>query len=161
MKYAEGITSWRADCFYLFIMKNAFTLIELLITISIFSILIVMPLFGLNSILKSAALIGAANQVTSKLDMVRGNAISSSTLTELNCSSQTYRIRKLNISTNAFDEINTETLPYGIVFDKNISFRFASTGFPQPGYTGTAILKDSRGHEKKIVVSSVGRIRIE
>jgi prepilin-type N-terminal cleavage/methylation domain-containing protein len=51
--------------------------------------------------------------------------------------------------------------PKGIMVSKSATFKFSSSGFPLPGGTGTAILKNSFGKYKKIVVSSEGRIRIE
>lgn len=40
-------------------------------------------------------------------------------------------------------------------------FKIASSGFPQPGYSGTQLLTGQSGQAKKIVLSSVGRVRIE
>lgn len=40
-------------------------------------------------------------------------------------------------------------------------FKFSRTGSPLPGGTGTEILEGRSGRSKKIIVSSIGRVRIE
>ena len=40
-------------------------------------------------------------------------------------------------------------------------FKFSRTGFPLPGGTGTQILTDRFGHDRKIILSPAGRVRVE
>lgn len=40
-------------------------------------------------------------------------------------------------------------------------FKFSKTGFPLPGGSGTRILTDGRGHSRKVILSSAGRVRVE
>jgi prepilin-type N-terminal cleavage/methylation domain-containing protein len=40
---------------------------------------------------------------------------------------------------------------------ERLPFKFASSGFPLPGYSGTLVLSPRR----KVIVSSVGRVRLE
>ena len=40
-------------------------------------------------------------------------------------------------------------------------FKFSATGFPVPGGSGTEILEGRNGFNRKVIVSSVGRVRIE
>lgn len=142
-------------------MNKGFTIIEFLVVMSIFSVLISFSIFGFGSLEKGAKLRGATDQVSAKLNMVKQKAVSSSTAVELFCDSNSCKTRKLNIASNNFEETDVDPLPNGVHFDNTISFRFSSSGFPQPGYFGTATIKDGFGKAKKVVVSSVGRIRTE
>lgn len=40
-------------------------------------------------------------------------------------------------------------------------FKFSKTGFPLPGGSGTQTLTDGRGHSRKVILSSAGRVRVE
>lgn len=77
------------------------------------------------------------------------------------CSADKYYIRKYDIFMNSFEDQKTIHLPAGINFTNDIIFRFASSGYPLPGYIGTATIDNAGGKLKKIIVSSAGRIRIE
>jgi type II secretory pathway pseudopilin PulG len=52
-------------------------------------------------------------------------------------------------------------LPQGISIAAAHVFSFASSGFPLPGGSGTLTLQNSAGERKNVVVSSVGRVRVE
>jgi len=52
-------------------------------------------------------------------------------------------------------------LPAGLSFVSCPAISFASSGFTAFGGSGTVIIKNRLGATKKIVVSTVGRVRIE
>jgi hypothetical protein len=51
--------------------------------------------------------------------------------------------------------------PPGIKFKRTCDIGFSASGFPPPGKSGTLILEDAGGRTKKVVVSSLGRVRLE
>ncbi len=52
-------------------------------------------------------------------------------------------------------------LPGSILLAQNHQISFAASGFPVPGGSGTLILQSRFGQTKKIIVSSLGRVRVE
>jgi len=57
--------------------------------------------------------------------------------------------------------LNSANLAQGIILRNDKEFIFSRTGYTQPGGSGTQRLASKSGQEKSIVVSSVGRVRIE
>ena len=51
--------------------------------------------------------------------------------------------------------------PSKIKLVKGKIIAFAANGFPPPGGTGTIIIKNQLGKNKKIIVSNLGRVRVE
>ncbi len=52
-------------------------------------------------------------------------------------------------------------LPSNIFIAQVHIFCFSDSGFPVPGGSGTLILRNQSGQTKSIIVSSLGRVRIE
>ena len=58
-------------------------------------------------------------------------------------------------------EIKSGTIPAGIKFSYPKTLGFAASGFPSPGEAGTVIIGNMGQGQRKVVVSSLGRIRVE
>lgn len=129
--------------------KSAFSLIEIIIVISITSILILFSYLSYTSYLSSNKLTAAVNQVSADLRMVQNQAKTANKTAQIGFFAGSYQI----------NNSKKVALPANVTANQKI-FKFAGSGFPIPGYSGTLIL-ECNGKNKKIIVSSVGRIRIE
>lgn len=143
------------------ISKKAFTLLEIIIVISIIGTASLLSVSSMMRYSAAVSLNSAAAQIQSVLSLIRQYAVSSGAMHELFCEGNHYAIRKQNIATGVFEEIKSAVLPNNTSFTNHISIRFASSGFPVPGYFGSITLRNKHKKTKKIIVSSVGRIRIE
>jgi len=121
--------------------KSGFTLIELLIVIGICSLLLMLSFPTLASFRSSIYLEASARGVASELRKFQSLAES--------------RNENLNWDLSRFG------LPSGVVARNIRQFKFSSSGFPLPGGTGTQVLETQNGCAKKVILSSVGRVRIE
>lgn len=142
-------------------MKSAFTLIELIIVISIIGLLSFFSISAFLRLKESLILEGTARQIQCELISQKQKAISSGAISELYCNQNYYSIKNQNILQNSSDIGKKTVMPSNIYFANSILFRFSSSGFPYPGYSGTAVIKNRFHKTKKIIISSLGRIRIE
>jgi len=74
------------------------------------------------------------------------------------------KIRKTQMQAIQSDKISSckiESLCGTVFVCSGKEFKFSRSGFPVVGGSGTEILKNKTGRIKKIVVSSVGRVRVE
>ena len=128
---------------------KGFTLIEILVALSIIAIILAFAYSLFPGYLASIRLNAAAAQVSSDLRSSQNSA----------------KIEGITYTIEFFTDyylINGEketALPAGVTAEPQI-FKFASSGFPEPEYSGTLILH-CRDKIKKVIVSSVGRIRVE
>ena len=120
---------------------RAFTLIELLVVIGIIAILSLIALPTFSSFSAQLCLNATARALAAQLRNLQSHAV-------------------LQHETLSLDQ-NRLTFPAGIkpLLLKNISF--SASGFSPPGGSGTLILGNRFGRQKKIIVSSSGRVRIE
>jgi prepilin-type N-terminal cleavage/methylation domain-containing protein len=121
--------------------RRGFTLVELLVVIGISSFFLLFSFSSYRSFQAGLYLKAFAHLGASELRKVQGLAQSQG--------------KTLSWS---LDQLIP---PKEVKISKNETFKFSSSGFPLPGGTGTAILRNSFGRDKKIVVSSVGRVRVE
>ena len=121
--------------------KLGFTLIELLMVIGICGLLFTLSFPTLVRFRSNIYLEASARGVASELRKVQSMAES--------------RNENLNWDLSRFG------LPPGVVARNIRQFKFSSSGFPLPGGTGTQVLETQSGCLKKIVLSSVGRVRVE
>jgi prepilin-type N-terminal cleavage/methylation domain-containing protein len=142
-------------------MRKGFTLIELLITIAIIATVMQISFAGLSVLSRSVSLSSSATQLEGNLYMVKQKAVSIGNSCRMTCSSGEYIIEVFDARSGTFSEIKRAVLGNGLNFKNSFTFLFSSNGFPVPGYFGTATIQDSAGRSKKVVVSSVGRIRTE
>lgn len=142
-------------------MKKAFTIIELLVVLSLFSAILLIPTFNFDKTKTIVLLNSTAKDIANKLELIKSQAISSSSIMELEAQKTKVIIKKQSLITNSFVDISSVNLPKNISIDTPIKFRFSQNGFPLVGYTGTIKLLSPFGQTKKIILSSFGRIRIE
>ena len=60
-----------------------------------------------------------------------------------------------------FFDAGAKPMPQGIKIAAAHVFSFAASGFPLPGGSGTLTLQNSAGERKNVIVSSIGRVRVE
>lgn len=120
--------------------KAGFTLIELLITILIVGILFSLSIPALNLFCGNYGLGQSAQMVAGEIRALQARAHT--------------QHQKLSLDISRL-------LPNHIVVVQNHPIAFAASGFPVPGCSGTLILQNRFGHSKKIVISSLGRVRVE
>lgn len=121
--------------------KKAFTLIEILITISIFALLLSVSLPALTCFSAQLSLNASARALASELRALQSQAI----------------LRHKTLSLN----LGGLKFPPGIDPIKTSNISFSSSGSPPPGGSGTLILQNKLGKTREIIVSSAGRVRIE
>ncbi|MCX5749613.1 MAG: GspH/FimT family protein [Candidatus Saganbacteria bacterium] len=142
-------------------MKRGFTLIEMLITISVIAILMGASITGITTMTKKASLDNAVRQLESDLYLAKQKAMSNGSSCRLTCGTDRYVVEVLDIISDHYSLIKNTALGQSLAFKNRCTFTFSSNGFPVPGYFGTATVQSADGRDKKVVVSSVGRIRIE
>lgn len=121
--------------------KSGFTLIELLIVVGILGILTSFSFPTLFGFRDKICLDAYSRLAASQIRNTQGLAMAKSETCGWKAS---YLSLPGNISVLAGRE-----------------FKFSSSGFPQVGKTGTETLKIKSGRIRKIILSSVGRVRIE
>ena len=120
---------------------QGFTLIELLVVIAVIGIMLAATLPGLASFTARLSLHASAKCLTSEIRSVQAQAISCHETTSL--------------------DLGRLSLPAGIKLIKASQIAFAASGFTPPGGSGTLILGNKFGQQKKVIVSSAGRVRLE
>jgi len=121
--------------------KRGFTLVELLIAIGICGLLLALSFPALLNFKSSLYLEASARSIASEMRKTQSLAWSG----------------KANLNW----DVSQFGLPAGVSARNVKQFRFSKTGFPLPGGTGTQVIENKFGNSRKIVLSSVGRVRIE
>jgi prepilin-type N-terminal cleavage/methylation domain-containing protein len=122
-------------------LRKAFTLIEILITISVLALLLSISFPAFTSFSTQLSLNSSAKALASELRAVQSQAV--------------LEHKTLSLS------LGDLKLPPGISPIKTSKISFSSSGCPPPGGSGTLILQNMLGKTRKIIVSSAGRVRIE
>lgn len=142
-------------------MKKGFTLIELLIVMAAAAIVFSAVISNFGTAKRTLDLETSAQEISNSLKLIRQKALAASSQTELKGDLGIFILQMYAPVSNSTVRMSSKDLPGKILFDSPVSFKFAASGFPLAGYSGTAILRSSSGKTKKIIVSSFGRIRIE
>ena len=121
--------------------KRAFTLVELLVVIAVIGTIIAFAYPTTSRFSSQINLNNGAKELVSTLRANQAKAISRRESVALDTA--TYRL---------LGDIKA-------INDKRITF--SPSGFPTVGGSGTIILQNRFGQTKSIVVSSIGRVRIE
>ncbi|MDI6731374.1 MAG: prepilin-type N-terminal cleavage/methylation domain-containing protein [Candidatus Margulisbacteria bacterium] len=122
-------------------MAKGFSLIESLIVIGILAILFCIGLPSLSRFQGSVLLESSAKSIASELQFSQSQA-------------------QLQHISRTFSSANFP-LPKSIGYQSPASLTFSPSGNPQVGGSGSVTLVNAQGKTKKIIVSSLGRIRIE
>ena len=134
-------------------MSKAFTLIEVLILIGILSILFLFLPPALNTLKSSISLNDTTQQIVADLRLAQQRSLASG---------ETYQIAFEDTAYTISGRVEAvKKLPEGLKFENNKIIRFSKSGFPEVGKIGTIVLKDRYEKTKKVIISSVGRVRVE
>ena len=121
--------------------RPAFTLIELITIIAILGSIVFITLPGLSRFSANLSLQASAKTIITELRQLQTKA-------------------RLTHTTQLFKPDQTK-LPSNISYSKIANISFAASGFPPPGGSGTIVLRNRFGRQKKIIVASSGRVRFE
>ncbi|MFC1568092.1 type IV pilin protein [Candidatus Margulisiibacteriota bacterium] len=121
--------------------RKGLTLIEILVVLGIIGTLAIFALPTYYNFSAQLTLNAAARALAAELRGLQGQAVLQ------------HKTLRLDLAGRRF--------PSGIKPVKLSEIGFSSSGFTPPGGSGTLILANRFGRQKKIIVSSAGRVRIE
>jgi prepilin-type N-terminal cleavage/methylation domain-containing protein len=145
--------------------SDGFTIFELLVVIAIIAVVSAITAPQILSWRSGAKLRGAAGNLKGDLEMCKARAVRERTPVTVTFNSTNYQVTFTdNAGVNR--TLRNRQLPAGVTIDlDNTGFGFLGdeTQFNPRGMpvAGSAVLVNTKGEQKKIVVSSLGRIRIE
>jgi len=122
-------------------MRRGFTLIEILIVLGILGISFFAAYHSLTRFSAGLSLNAAAKAVVTDLRSLQAKAVSQHKTLELSPASI--------------------KLPDGIKIISGTPIKFSPSGFSPPGGSGTWVLENRLGKQKKIITTSMGRVRVE
>lgn len=146
------------------------TLIEMLMVISIFSLIAVFATPSLLSWRSNARLRGAASNLKGDMELAKLKAIQVNDTVVINFTQDKYTIFKDSVPTNGVydageDLYGNRILPPGVKIDLaktnfsgKVNARFKGRG---TAAAGSAVLVNARKTERKITVTSLGKITIK
>ena len=148
-------------------MKKAggFSIFELLIVIAVIAVVSAIVTPNIISWRNSAKLRGAAGNVKGDLEMSKARAVRERSPVTVTFAATNYQVTFTDKDGNP-RTLRNRQLPAGVRVDlASTSFgtmgdetQFNSRGFP---VAGSALLVNTKGDQKNIIVSTLGRIRIE
>jgi type II secretion system protein H len=148
-------------------MKKAggFSIFELLIVIAVIAVVSAIVTPNIISWRNSAKLRGAAGNIKGDLEMSKARAVRERSPVTVTFTATNYQVTFTDKDGNA-RTLRNRQLPAGVRVDlgstsfgaMNDQTRFNARGFP---VAGSAVLVNTKGDQKKIIVSRLGRIRIE
>ena len=151
------INSYAFSCY----SNVGYTLIELLVVIGLAAVIIfVAALPQIRSITSILELQVASNQVAQELLLAQRLAVMRQSAVKLEAVPRTL-LSPAKCKLIYAGLVSQKNLPGGISFSGHLNFTFAGSGFPVPGGTGTLVISNRLGKTKQIVVSSVGRVRVQ
>ncbi|MFH1541523.1 MAG: type II secretion system protein [bacterium] len=121
--------------------RRGFTIIEILIVLSIIAVLVISATPLLTRFNNQLTLNAAAKTIASELRLLQTKAKTTHSTMTLN--------------------LNNLKIPAKIKISGKTEVSFVSSGAPLPGSSGTITLTNRNGQTKKIVIASSGRVRVE
>ena len=122
-------------------MRKGFSLVEIIVSLSVIAIAISFSLPFFSRFEAGFILESLAKTITSEIRLLQCLAFSQHTDTSLN--------------------LGRLSIPPSIKISGKLDLRFSASGSPPPGGSGTILLENQYGRQKKIILSSAGRVRIE
>jgi Tfp pilus assembly protein FimT len=139
-----------------------------MIALSIIGILLIAAVPVLMNFVSTLELGTEGQRIVSDLRFAQEKAIALSSEVMIDFRSKSllgdpgrYYIKRLNPVTGKFVDLKFVKLPKEFDIRQEVVIKFAKTGFPQVGGSGTVVIEDLGERAKRIVVSSAGRIRME
>jgi type II secretion system protein H len=153
---------WRIDMLH---KKEGFSLVELLVVIAIIAVVSTILAPHVMSWRSSAKLRGAADNIRGDLEMSKARAVRERAPVTITFTETNYRVTFTDRDGND-QTLRDRKLPAGVRIDLgNTAFgsmgdetQFNSRGLP---VAGSALLVNTKGEQKAIILSTLGRIRIE
>ena len=145
--------------------KDGFSLYELLVVVAIIAVVSTIVAPPIMSWRSSAKLRGAADNIRGDLEMSKARAVRERAPVTVTFTETNYRVTFTDRDGND-RTLRDRQLPAGVRIDLgNTAFgfmgdetQFNSRGLP---IAGSAVLVNTKGEQKRIIVSTLGRIRIE
>jgi type II secretion system protein H len=145
--------------------KNGFSLYELLVVVAIIAVVSTIVAPPIMSWRSSAKLRGAADNIRGDLEMSKARAVRERAPVTVTFTETNYRVTFTDRDGND-RTLRDRQLPAGVRIDLGSTAfgpmgdetQFNSRGLP---IAGSAVLVNTKGEQKTIIVSTLGRIRIE
>ena len=118
-------------------------------------------LTGMTGLKERTSLNASVNRVINDLLLIKDDAVFTGTYFTILCADDRYSISKLDLASGSLIKVRDDHLESGVRFKMPVEFRFSSSGFPLPGYSGKATLENRNKVSTSIIVSSYGRVRTE
>jgi prepilin-type N-terminal cleavage/methylation domain-containing protein len=122
-------------------LRPGFTLLELLVVIGLLTASFAIAAPALSRFCAQFLLKTSAQALASDLRLLQTRAV--------------LRHKTLSLDPSEYP------FPAKIKLAKGKIIAFSADGFPPPGGTGTIVIQNDLGNDKKIIVSNLGRVRIE
>ena len=147
---------------------SGFTLIEILVVLSIVGILIAASVPMLMNVINSSRIKNEAQKIVSDLRVSQELATTKKATCVVTFKGRSLFYKTAKYTVDLYDYFKgkyvTEKiieLPKGFDFAEDKVIKFSHTGSPIVGFSGTIILRDQSLRERKIIISPIGRIRSE
>lgn len=144
--------------------SGGFSLFELLVVLAIVAVVSVIVMPGMLSWRSNASLRGAAGNLKGDLELSKAKAVRERSPVTVTFMATHYQVTFTDKDGNV-QTLRNRKLPGGVRVDlDNTEFRdgdktvFSARGLPG---AGSAVLVSNSGQQKRIIVSPLGRIRIE
>ena len=144
----------------LFSCNRGFTLLELLVVLTILAILGAVAIPVWSVLLPTFALNGASRQIQSEFHRIKRQAASENVTFRLVFSDTGDNYTVERVVGTTITQQGTKPLPEQIDVRNSITLGFTPRGTATPGTGGTVKLCNSNGRGTNIVVNSTGRVRI-
>lgn len=151
--------------------SRGFTLLELLVVLAIIAVVSAIVAPNIISWRNSAKIRGAVDHLMGDLEMAKISAVKENNNVAVLFNTTGYKVfvDKANPWVRDADEplLRVRKLPAGVTFDlghpdwgfTNNRTRFNSRG--RAGIAGTAVIVNSKGQQRDVIVSTLGRIRVQ
>jgi type II secretion system protein H len=145
--------------------KGGFSLFELLVVIAVIAVVSAIVTPNIISWRSNAKLRGAAGNLKGDLEMSKARAVRERTPVTVTFTATNYQVSYTDKDGNA-RTLRNRQLPAGVRLDLDGTgfgwmgdqTRFNGRGIP---VAGSAVLVNTKGDQKNIIVSALGRIRVE